>query len=67
MSVTDHHAGRIRLRREQARQREEQGEDHIRKQRHLIAELERDGHDVTAAKRLLTNFEETQVLHKEQC
>jgi hypothetical protein len=50
---------------EQARQRAELGERHIVKQRKIVAELKRDGHDTYAAERLLRTFEETQVLHKE--
>jgi hypothetical protein len=50
---------------EQVRQAVELGERHIRQQRKLIAKLERDGHDAGAAKRLLTTFEQIQILHKE--
>ena len=39
------------------------GERHIVRQRELVAELERDGHDTAEAIRLLTSFEELQVLH----
>jgi uncharacterized protein HemY len=50
---------------EQARERVELGKDHIRKQRRIVAELKRDGHDTQAAERLLRTFEEAQALHKE--
>jgi hypothetical protein len=39
------------------------GERHIVRQRKLVAELARDGHDTTEAKRLLANLEETQALY----
>ena len=39
------------------------GERHITRQRQIIAELERDGHDAGSAKELLTIFEETQAIH----
>ena len=39
------------------------GERHIVRQRELVADLARDGHDTTEAKRLLANLEETQALH----
>ena len=41
------------------------GEQHIVRQRQLVFELERDGHDTTVAKQLLAEFEATQVLHAE--
>jgi hypothetical protein len=49
----------------QAEQHVAQGERHITRQRELIAELERDGHDVTAAsaRDLLRLFEELQIMH----
>jgi hypothetical protein len=34
------------------------GERHIRQQRELVAELEREGHDATAARNLLAIFED---------
>ena len=39
------------------------GEGHIARQHELIAELERGGHDATAARALLRKFEELQKLH----
>jgi arginine repressor len=47
----------------QAEQHIALGERHIARQREIVAELERDGHDITEATRLLTLFEETQLLH----
>ena len=44
-----------------------EGEEHIAKQRALIAELERDGHDnmLPAARELLATFEQTLATHRE--
>jgi hypothetical protein len=39
------------------------GERHLSNQRALIAELEHDGHDTSAAKSLLRQFEELQALY----
>lgn len=39
------------------------GEHHIARQRELVAELERNGHDTAEARRLLTTFEEMQKMH----
>jgi hypothetical protein len=41
------------------------GEDALAQQRHVLAELEEDGHDTAAAeaRRLLEQFEQLQVLH----
>ena len=39
------------------------GERHVRRQRELVAELDRDGHDTWQAKDLLRLFEELQVIH----
>lgn len=47
----------------QAERHVRQGAEHIRRQREIIAELEGHGHDSTAAKKLLTQFEEMQALH----
>ncbi len=41
------------------------GEEHVRRQRELVAELQRDGHDVTEAKKLLVRFEQLLTMHKE--
>ena len=35
-----------------------EGEGHVQKQRDIVAELERDGHDTTQARELLRTFEE---------
>jgi hypothetical protein len=42
-----------------------EGQPRVDSQRRLVAELERDGHDITEARRMLTAFEETQQLHVE--
>ena len=49
----------------QAERHVTQGEDHIRRQKQVVRELELDGHAETAAKahRLLEQFEELQLLH----
>ena len=39
------------------------GIENLRRQREIIAELERDGHDATTAKELLRTFEEVQAMH----
>lgn len=39
------------------------GEAHMAKQRAIIAELERDGHDTRAARDLLHQLEQMQELH----
>ena len=41
----------------------EQGIRHIERQREIIAELARDGHDTASARDLLRQFEETLKLH----
>jgi hypothetical protein len=40
-----------------------EGERHVSRQRELIAQLERDGHDATQAHDLLLQFEELQEMH----
>lgn len=40
-----------------------QGRRHIADQRRILAELARDGHDTTEARRLLANFEAIQTFH----
>lgn len=47
----------------QAREHAALGKRHIERQRVLVSELERDGHDTTAALLLLRTFEETQDMH----
>ncbi len=42
----------------------ELGERHVRRQRELVAELERDGHDTREARKLLEQFEKLQDMHK---
>jgi hypothetical protein len=39
------------------------GESHIDRQRQLVAELERDGDDITLATKLLLQFEQLQAMH----
>ena len=53
--------------REMASRHVHEGEEHIAKQKALIAELERDGHLelLPAARELLKQFEESQALHRE--
>ncbi|ARO33764.1 hypothetical protein NXC14_PC00225 (plasmid) [Rhizobium sp. NXC14] len=48
---------------EQALEHVALGELHVARQRELIAELTNRGADVREAIRLLTNFEESQVMH----
>ena len=48
---------------EQAERHVAEGEQHIARQRELIAELERDGHDTTTAIELLRTFEQSQAGH----
>jgi hypothetical protein len=48
---------------QQAEDRVRQGEDHIRRQQRIIAELERDAHDPSMARQLLATFEDLQALH----
>jgi arginine repressor len=47
----------------QAREHIAIGEKNIARQTEIVADLERDGHDVTAARQLLAQFEELQALH----
>lgn len=51
----------------QAERHVAQGEKHVAKQRAIVAELERDGHDTVAAHDLLRQFEELQALHVADC
>ncbi|MBB4191882.1 hypothetical protein GGE45_001389 [Rhizobium aethiopicum] len=48
---------------EQALEHVALGGQHIARQREIVAELTNRGTDVTEAIRLLTNFEESQVMH----
>jgi hypothetical protein len=43
----------------------QEGQRHIEDQQRILAELERDGHDTTEARRLLSVLEQTQRLHVE--
>jgi hypothetical protein len=47
----------------QARRHVTEGEQHVARQRNLLAELPRDGHDTTEAAKLLENFEDLQRMH----
>jgi hypothetical protein len=40
-----------------------EGEHHLARQRRLIAEMERDGHDTRSALELLSTLEQTQAMH----
>ena len=42
-----------------------EGQLHVDNQTRIVAELERDGHDVTEARRMLALFEQTQRMHVE--
>ena len=48
---------------QQAREHVALGELHLARQREIVAELIDRGVDVTEAKRLLMNFEESQLMH----
>ncbi|EGE58904.1 hypothetical protein [Rhizobium phaseoli] len=48
---------------QQAREHVASGELHLARQREIVAELISRGADVMEAKRLLTNFEESQITH----
>ena len=49
---------------ERAQHHVAEGLEHIARQRRLISELERDGHDTRLARELLTSLEETQALYE---
>lgn len=46
-----------------ARDHVELGEQHVTRQRELVAELDRDGHDTAMARTLLRTFEDMQATH----
>lgn len=48
---------------EEAERAVAEGQRHITRQKEIIAELERDGHDVKSACNLLAQFEWVQALH----
>ncbi|MDK4732300.1 hypothetical protein [Rhizobium sp. CNPSo 3490] len=48
---------------EQALEHVAVGRGHVARQREIVAELTERGADVTEAIRLLTNFEESQIMH----
>ena len=48
----------------QANEHVEMGERHVGRQRELVAELDRDGHSTTEAKKLLKQFEQMLAMHK---
>ncbi|MHC2256100.1 hypothetical protein ACVILK_005792 [Bradyrhizobium embrapense] len=42
-----------------------QGKQHVARQENLIAELDRDGHDTTEARKVLDTLRITQALHEQ--
>ena len=48
---------------QRARNHVTQSEQHVRRQRELIADMERDGHDTELARELLAKFEKMLMLH----
>jgi hemerythrin len=40
-----------------------QADEHVRRQREIVEELERDGHDTRMARKLLAQFEKLQAMH----
>lgn len=48
---------------EKARSHVAEGDSHIAKQKIILAEFQRDGHDMADARRLLDNFEDSQKAH----
>lgn len=46
-----------------AREHVAQGEKHVARQREIVAELDRDGHDAALARQLLEQFERVQANH----
>lgn len=46
----------------QAERHVSEGTQHVRRQRELVASLDRDGHDTTDARKLLAQFEELLTL-----
>jgi hypothetical protein len=51
----------------QASRHVREGERHIARQREIVCELERGGHDTSKAQALLIQFEELQALHVADC
>ena len=49
---------------EMAERHVREGEAHVARQRDLVAELRRDGHDTEQAEQLLTTFEATLAQHR---
>ena len=41
------------------------GEEHVRQQRELVAQLERDGHDALLSREILKTFEQSLRMHVE--
>ena len=48
---------------QKARSHVVESEEHVRRQRRLVADLERDGHETALARELLTYFEEILLAH----
>lgn len=53
----------VRRHLEQAERHVSEGERHVTRQRELVGELKRDGHDTRQAIELLHQFEQLQKLH----
>jgi len=70
-SAPDNHSGRYVSPEETLRHLEETdrhialGKEHLARQREIINELDREGHDTFAAKQWLKTFLETQAAHEE--
>jgi hypothetical protein len=51
----------------QAERHVAEGKEHLDRQRQILAELQRDGHDTAEAKKLLATFEALQAQHVADC
>jgi len=50
----------------QAERHASRGKQHLARQEEIIAELDRDGHDTTEARKVLATLRQTQVLHEQE-
>ena len=50
----------------QAERNATRGKQHVARQEGMIAELDRDGHDTTEARKVLVTLRQTQVLHEQE-